>query len=95
VVNDMKEQALLSSNPGVQLEVHLDPWTSNAIAATHSPIRRYRYTFIMFPLAYKNVVQYRTREKVGGRHFHVKHPKHCIKTQLCTFSCTSSPTSKY
>jgi hypothetical protein len=32
----------------------------------HSPIRSYPFTVAMFPLPYKNVLKYRTREKVGG-----------------------------
>jgi hypothetical protein len=32
----------------------------------YSPIRSYRYTVAMFPLPYKNVLTYRTRQNVGG-----------------------------
>jgi hypothetical protein len=32
----------------------------------YSPIRSYRYTVAMFPLPYKNVLKYRTRQNVGG-----------------------------
>jgi hypothetical protein len=32
----------------------------------NSPIQSYRYTVAKFPLPYKNVLKYRTRQNVGG-----------------------------
>jgi hypothetical protein len=32
----------------------------------NTPNRSYRYTVAMFPLSYKNVLRYRTRQNVGG-----------------------------
>jgi hypothetical protein len=36
------------------------------VNSAHSPIRSYRYTVAMFPLPYKYVLRYRTRQNVGG-----------------------------
>jgi hypothetical protein len=62
VRSDALRKALVYQKKYLLLLVGDDMHTS----PRYSPIRSYRYTAAMFPLPYKNVLKYRTRQNVGG-----------------------------